>query len=169
MNEAKEGFWAFLEVMGHQKLSGFVTEVNLAGTGFLKIYVPEIETELWNGKTVTVSSFEKLYSPSSVFSITPCTEEIARGIAAKICEKPLEEYGGIVVKEKPLLLEEENSFSQDPIFSDFDKWFQECKKLPEYENFGVDEHDLDDMTFLKNEYHRKSSPMEALEAFSVGF
>jgi hypothetical protein len=32
--------WAFLELMGHRRLGGYVSEATVAGAGFLRIDVP---------------------------------------------------------------------------------------------------------------------------------
>ena len=60
--------WAFLELMGHRKLAGFVQETEIASAKFLRIDVPTPD-----GKTIT-----QLYAPASVYCITPTTEEMVR-------------------------------------------------------------------------------------------
>ena len=62
--------WAIIELFGHTKLAGRVTEQVIAGAGFLRIDVPRGD-----------SFVTKLQSPKSVYGMTPCTEEIARAVA----------------------------------------------------------------------------------------
>ncbi len=74
--------WGIVEVFGHQVVAGFVSEVELAGTKFLRVEVPEIERESWD----TIESYDawsKLLGGASVFSVTPCSEELARSRAAR--------------------------------------------------------------------------------------
>lgn len=62
-----EGF-AIVELMGHRKRPGFVKEVEIAGGKMLRIDIPVSETE-------NVTEF---YGLPAIYSIRPCTEEIAR-------------------------------------------------------------------------------------------
>lgn len=99
--------WTILELMGHRRLSGYVTEVEVAGAGMLRLDVPE---HPWvNGCTCGSADPEstdheehthvcqmfrsvddpapldvratQFYAPSSVYCLTPTTEEIARKAA----------------------------------------------------------------------------------------
>lgn len=69
--------------MGHQRFAGLVTEETVAGAAFLRIDIPA------TGKQV---AFTKLFSPSSVYSITPTTEELAKTMAASINNAPITVY-----------------------------------------------------------------------------
>ncbi len=75
--EAKDGQfgeWAILELMGHRRLAGFVSEQQIGGASFIRVDVP--------GKTAkdkpTATQF---YAPGSVYCITPVTETLARQVA----------------------------------------------------------------------------------------
>lgn len=70
---------AVLEIMGHRRLAGYLSEQLVAGVPFVRIDVP--------GPEGTMAS--QLYSPSSVYAITPTTEEIARGVAAQNQPRPV--------------------------------------------------------------------------------
>ena len=63
--------WAILELMGHRRLAGHVTEEEIAGHGFLRIDVP--------GKDITEAT--QYYAPNAVYAITPTTEDLARRFA----------------------------------------------------------------------------------------
>lgn len=78
----KEPFasWAILELMGHRRLGGYVTEQEIAGHGMLRIDVPGED-----GQT-TASQF---YSPSSLYCLTPTTEEMARAVAKRNQPEPV--------------------------------------------------------------------------------
>lgn len=66
--------WAVVDLFGHQRLAGRVTEQVIAGTGFLRIDVPRED-----GSFVT-----KLQNPKSVYAMAPCSEEVAREAAKRL-------------------------------------------------------------------------------------
>jgi len=74
---AEEPFegWAILELMGHRRLAGFVSEATIGGGSFLRLDVPKGED---GGSEAVATQF---YSPSAVYCITPTTEDIARKVA----------------------------------------------------------------------------------------
>ncbi len=71
MENEKFETWAILELMGHRRLAGKVTETNIAGGAFLRIDIPSKDSKMTT----------QYYSPASIYCITPTTEEIARTIA----------------------------------------------------------------------------------------
>ncbi len=70
--------WAILELMGHRKMAGLVSEVTIAGGAFIRIDVPGIPRE---GEIAPIVATQ-FYSPSAVYCITPVKEELARNVAA---------------------------------------------------------------------------------------
>lgn len=96
---AEKGFesWGILEIMGHVTVAGLISEKVIAGQGFVRIDVPEREGEV---------GFTRFYGTSSIYSITPCTEEIARGAAARLQQRPITVYGESW--ERPRLAEPES-------------------------------------------------------------
>lgn len=70
MSEPISG-WFIVELMGHRRLAGWVTEQTIAGAGFLRIDVPGPD-----GLRAT-----QFYPPSSVYAMTPTTEAMARQVA----------------------------------------------------------------------------------------
>jgi hypothetical protein len=79
--ETEEGIdgWAILELMGHRRLGGRVSEASIAGGAFIRIDVPHPN----EAGIFTASQF---YSPSAVYAITPTTEAIACAIARGVPE-----------------------------------------------------------------------------------
>ena len=69
MSEPYNG-WSVLELLGHRRLHGLVQETTLAGAGFLRIDVYEGPAE--------AASATQFYPPSSVYCLTPATEEACR-------------------------------------------------------------------------------------------
>lgn len=72
--EQRETFqgWCILEQLGHKRLSGYVSEQTVAGFGYLRIDIPR------EGEPMT-----QLINPSTIYAITPTTEEIARRVAQR--------------------------------------------------------------------------------------
>lgn len=79
--EAFEG-WAILELMGHRRLAGMLTEREIAGHRFLRL-------DVHDGTDQVVTQF---YSPSSVYAITPSTEQICRALGARLRPAPVSRY-----------------------------------------------------------------------------
>ena len=71
--------WAILELMGHRRLAGKITDAVIGGGSFLRIDVPG-DDEKW---------ITQYYSPQSVYCITPTTEEIARIVAKQNQPEPV--------------------------------------------------------------------------------
>jgi hypothetical protein len=78
----EQGFkqWAILELMGHRRLAGEITDATIGGGAFLRIDIPGRD-----GKATST----QFYSPASVYCITPTTEEIARGVAVQSQPEPV--------------------------------------------------------------------------------
>lgn len=75
MDEENPGFneWCVLDLMGHRRLAGHVTEQQVGGTNLLRI-------DVYRGDSPTPVATQ-LYSAAAVFCITPTTEAIARRLA----------------------------------------------------------------------------------------
>lgn len=74
--------WAILELMGHRRLGGYVSEATVAGAGFLRIDVPGED-----GPAAT-----QFYPPSSVYCLTPVTEAMARLVAVRNQPEPVQRW-----------------------------------------------------------------------------
>ena len=61
--------WVILELMGHRRLTGYLTEQEIAGRPFLRIDVPADPPAT------------QFYGAEAVYCITPTTEEMARAAA----------------------------------------------------------------------------------------
>lgn len=91
--------WALLELFGHQRLAGRVTEQQLGGSSFVRVDVPEDGRK--KGWKLT-----KLYNPSAIYSITPVTEETARLMARSISPEPVSRWDvAEMVKQSKLKLQ----------------------------------------------------------------
>lgn len=66
------GVWAILELMGHVKLAGYVTEEELFGSKVGRIDIPGDEEE---------PAVTQYFGGQSVYRLTPVTEDVARAYA----------------------------------------------------------------------------------------
>ena len=62
--------WCILELMGHRRLGGLVTEAEIGGIPFLRIDIPS---------EPPVTQF---YGKAAVYAMTPTTEELARKVGS---------------------------------------------------------------------------------------
>lgn len=81
--EAWTGY-AILELMGHRRLGGFLSEQVIAGATMLRIDVPAA-----CGEGVAATQF---YSPAAIYAITPCGEAEARAVAARSQPQPVQRW-----------------------------------------------------------------------------
>lgn len=61
--------WCVVEMLGHRVTCGFVSEVEIAGAGFLRV-------DLWSEEGTPKTT--QFVSPQSVYCLTPTTEEAVR-------------------------------------------------------------------------------------------
>jgi hypothetical protein len=61
--------WSVVEMLGHRVIAGFVSEVEIAGAGFLRV-------DLWAEEGTPRAT--QFVAPASVYAITPSTEEAVR-------------------------------------------------------------------------------------------
>lgn len=82
MEQAKSTFdqWALVELFGHQRIAGRVTEAEIGGGKFIRVDVPQI------GDLQPVTRF---YGGAAIYGITPVTEETALKLAGQIEAAPL--------------------------------------------------------------------------------
>ena len=73
--------WARLEALGHRSHWGLVSEVQIAGASFLQVQTFKL------GSDEPLNT--NLYPPSSIYCLTPTTEEHARMMATPYTERPL--------------------------------------------------------------------------------
>lgn len=66
-----EGLWAVLEIMGHRRIAGRVTEETIAGAVMLRVDIP-------GPKAGDPPKATQYYGGASLFCMTPTTEELAR-------------------------------------------------------------------------------------------
>ena len=80
--EPQEKFdvWALVELFGHSRIAGRVTERNLGGAAFLQVDVPETEKN---------PAFTRVLNPSAIYAINPIDETTARNYAERLDAAPI--------------------------------------------------------------------------------
>ena len=81
--ETKFESWALVELFGHQKIVGKVTEASLAGGAFIRVDVPAVDGN---------PAFTRFYGPGAIYSINPVTEEIAKDLLTQYRNVPVKSY-----------------------------------------------------------------------------
>lgn len=89
------GFWAVLEIMGHKRFAGFVTEVVVAGRGFVRIDVPAVPA---SSSRPAIAAYAKMFGTQALYGITPVDEPTARAMAGAVREQPVDQMLATVVK-----------------------------------------------------------------------
>ena len=86
MTEVQQPFeeWAIVELMGHRRLGGLVTEVERFGTKMARVDIPPAEE---GGQTIT-----QFYGGSSIYALTITDEETARAVARANQQRPVEAW-----------------------------------------------------------------------------
>lgn len=79
--------WVILELLGHRRLAGFLTEATIAGHSYLRLDIPGPDPA--NTTTPLATQF---YAPSSVYAIHPTSEAIARTVAARSEPAPVRRW-----------------------------------------------------------------------------
>ena len=74
---------AIVEIMGHVRIAGKVSEQVIAGAAMLRVDVP---------KTTKREPFTKFYGANAIYSITPTDEETANRAAEHFDETPVQPY-----------------------------------------------------------------------------
>lgn len=83
MSEDKTGFWAIVEIMGHKRYAGYVSESVVGGASFVRVDVPANDD---------CQAFSKMFGAASIYCITPVSEDAARVAAGRLKEQPMSEW-----------------------------------------------------------------------------
>ena len=75
--------WCVVEMLGHRRTGGHVTEQEVAGAKFLRIDIPA---------TPGYEPMTQLVNPSSIYALTPTTEELATAAARLSRPEPVSRW-----------------------------------------------------------------------------
>jgi hypothetical protein len=100
--------WAMVELFGHTRVAGEVSEQTIAGGAMVRIDVPD------TGKS---PAFTRIVNVSAIYAINPMSEEMVRSIASQLNVTPITSWDirDYIDKNKTSLLAANNQ-SDDDIF-----------------------------------------------------
>jgi hypothetical protein len=75
--------WGLLELFGHQRLAGKLTEQTIGGCHFVRIDVPPVGD---------IQGYTRFFTSGAIYSMTPTSESIARGLATRLQAMPVQPY-----------------------------------------------------------------------------
>lgn len=73
--------WGILELFGHNKIAGRISEQTIGGTSFVRVDVPATEEQ---------PAFSKTFHGNAIYAFNWTTEETAKYEAEKIKSKPID-------------------------------------------------------------------------------
>lgn len=82
-NKEKLEFPALVELFGHTRIAGKVSEHSLGGNTMIRIDVPETKIN---------PPFTKFVNPSAVYALNPIAEGMMKDMAEELKSKPIQYY-----------------------------------------------------------------------------
>ena len=95
---------AVVELFGHQRISGKVSEQSIGVATFVRIDVPE---------TTQQPKFTRIVNPSAIYAINPVTEEVMLQMAEMITAKPIDSWDIQTMQRKLMALKENNNKTEE--------------------------------------------------------
>ena len=84
MSETKKfESWCIVELFGHQRIAGLVTEESIGGSSFVRVDVPANDDQ---------PAYTRLFGNGAIYAINPVSETIARAAAAQYRSVPISIY-----------------------------------------------------------------------------
>jgi len=93
-NSAKLDEWCLVELFGHQRIVGHVTEATIAGGAFIRVDVPR------KGTQGEETEFTRFFGPSAIYSLSPIGKEMAVEYAESLAAAPVHAYDVPKLAEK---------------------------------------------------------------------
>lgn len=72
--------WGLLELFGHQRLAGKLTEQTIGGCHFIRIDVPDVGE---------VKGYTRLFTQGAIYGVTFTSEDVARRLATNLRAAPI--------------------------------------------------------------------------------
>lgn len=116
MNDEKFEQWAIVELFGHQRIAGRVTEQVIGGCAFVRVDVLECAA---TDTAPATQAFTKLYGQGAIYAMSFVDEAAARMVARQIRAQPIDTYSlrraladlpaiGADTRQQPLLADGED-------------------------------------------------------------
>ncbi len=75
--------WGVLELFGHQRLAGELSEQTIGGCHFIRVDVPAVGE---------VPGYTRFFTNGAIYGMTITTEEVARGLSEHLRARPVQAY-----------------------------------------------------------------------------
>jgi hypothetical protein len=85
--------WAILDLFGHQKIAGRVSEQQIGGSSFVRVDVPEVEGQ---------PAYTKLFGPGAIYSITITDAITAKAAVAYWKSVPMDQWTVLDMMQRKL-------------------------------------------------------------------
>lgn len=84
-NETADKFeaWGLLELFGHQRLAGRLSEQTIGGCHFMRIDVPAVDG---------ADAYTRFFTQGAIYGMTPTSEDVARRLALQLRARPVQAY-----------------------------------------------------------------------------
>lgn len=104
MDQERFEAWGLLELFGHQRLAGRLTDQAIGGCHFIRIDVPEVDGQ---------AGYTRFFTNGAIYGITVTTEDVARRMAAALRAKPIQAYELQVPEPRPRLARDDDGMGPD--------------------------------------------------------
>jgi len=81
MEQEKFEQWCVIELFGHNRIAGLVSDAQIGGATFIRVDVPQVKDD--------VKGFTRFFGPAAIYGINPVSEQIAREMAKRIDSRPI--------------------------------------------------------------------------------
>lgn len=119
--------WAIVELLGHRRLAGMVTETTIAGAGMLRVDIPDVPANSWSP---AIPTYTQYVAPSSLYALTPCSEAVAKAAAASARTSPVVALD-IPSLPAPATEEDDEDDRIEALMEDLDEGDDEAAELPQ--------------------------------------
>lgn len=124
--------WCIVELFGHSRLAGKVTEQTIGGETFIRVDVPETKTD---------KAFTKLYGKGAIYGMTPVDEATCRLAVESYKVAPIEVWRLEIPTKAALVSGENEHDSFDPERDDPDDGYPDDQDEDDDELVDIDDDD----------------------------
>lgn len=75
--------WGVVDLFGHTRLAGLVSEANIGGQAFVRVDVPAVRDR---------PAFTRFFGSGAIYGISVVSEEVARAVAGSVGHRPVTAY-----------------------------------------------------------------------------
>jgi len=75
--------WGLLELFGHQRIAGQLSETTIGGCHFIRVDVPPVHK---------LAGYTRFFTQAAIFSLSPLSEAVTRQLAEALQAAPVHAY-----------------------------------------------------------------------------